>query len=119
MCAIGRGIMAAPKLLMIVSVVVSRPASSRNCARSAGEDQQDRRIDPAGRAGVITALELASPGFVLDRGRIAIAGDTRSLRLIRSSRCLSGCYRVAVSSRVPPTASRSFACGGSGVSSSR
>ena len=80
MCAIGRGIMAAPKLLMIDEL--SLGLSPRLV------DELGEALIKINRAGVsillveqdvITALELASYGFVLDRGRIAIAGDAREL----------------------------------------
>jgi branched-chain amino acid transport system ATP-binding protein len=80
MCAIGRGIMAAPKLLMIDEL-------SLGLAPRLVEELGEALIK-INRTGVsillveqdvITALELASYGFVLDRGHIAIAGDTRDL----------------------------------------
>jgi branched-chain amino acid transport system ATP-binding protein len=80
MCAIGRGIMAAPRLLMIDEL-------SLGLAPRLVEELGEALIK-INRTGVsillveqdvITALELASYGFVLDRGRIAIAGASREL----------------------------------------
>ena len=80
MCAIGRGIMAAPRLLMIDELSLGL---SPRLVEELGEALM--KINRAGvsvllvEQDVITALELASYGFVLDRGRIAIAGEARAL----------------------------------------
>ena len=80
MCAIGRGIMAAPKLLMIDELSLGL---SPRLVEELGEALM--KINRTGvsillvEQDVITALELANYGFVLDRGRIAIAGEAREL----------------------------------------
>ena len=82
MCAIGRGIMAAPKLLMIDELSLGLAPRL--------VDELGEALMKINRTGVsillieqdvITALELASYGFVLDRGRIAIAGEARELMI--------------------------------------
>jgi branched-chain amino acid transport system ATP-binding protein len=80
MCAIGRGIMAAPKLLMIDELSLGL---SPRLVDELGEALI--KINGTGvsillvEQDVITALELASYGFVLDRGRIALAGKASEL----------------------------------------
>jgi branched-chain amino acid transport system ATP-binding protein len=82
MCAIGRGIMAAPKLLMIDELSLGL---SPRLVDELGEALI--KINGTGvsillvEQDVITALELASYGFVLDRGRIALAGKASELMI--------------------------------------
>jgi branched-chain amino acid transport system ATP-binding protein len=80
MCAIGRGIMAAPKLLMIdeLSLGLAPRLIEELCEALVKINRTGVSILLV-EQDVITALELASYGFVLDRGRIALAGDTREL----------------------------------------
>jgi branched-chain amino acid transport system ATP-binding protein len=99
MCAIGRGIMAAPKLLMIDEL--SLGLSPRLV------DELGEALIKINRTGVsillveqdvITALELASYGFVLDRGRMAISGTARDL-MVNSS--VTDAYLGATALAVP------------------
>jgi branched-chain amino acid transport system ATP-binding protein len=80
MCAIGRAIMSRPKLLLIDELslglaprVVETFATALAKIRDSGISillvEQD----------VITALELATRGFVLDNGRVSVAGSTSEL----------------------------------------
>ena len=80
MCAIGRGILAAPKLLMIDELSLGLAPRL--------VDELGEALIKINRTGVsillveqdvITALELATYGFVLDRGRIVLSGPTREL----------------------------------------
>ncbi|MDB5510213.1 MAG: livF [Hyphomicrobiales bacterium] len=80
MCAIGRGIMAKPKLLLIDEL-------SLGLAPKAVESLSDslRTINGGGisillvEQDVMTAFELASTGYVVESGRVRMAGDTRVL----------------------------------------
>jgi branched-chain amino acid transport system ATP-binding protein len=80
MCAIGRGIMAKPKLLLIDEL-------SLGLAPKAVESLSDslRTINAGGisillvEQDVMTAFELASTGYVVESGRVRMAGDTRVL----------------------------------------
>jgi branched-chain amino acid transport system ATP-binding protein len=87
MCAIGRGIMANPLLLMIDELSLGLSP------RLVGE--LSKALVEINRAGlsillveqdVATALRLASTGFVLDTGRIVLAGPTTELALNPSVR---------------------------------
>jgi branched-chain amino acid transport system ATP-binding protein len=80
MCAIGRGIMAKPSLLMIDELslgLAPRLVDELSAAL--------RVINRAGVAmlvveqDVMTALELADAGFVLDEGRITLSGPSQAL----------------------------------------
>jgi len=80
MCAIGRGIMSRPKLLMIDEL-------SLGLAPRAVELLTESLID-INRAGitillieqdVMAALEIAGRGFVLDRGRVIMSGPSAVL----------------------------------------
>jgi len=80
MCAIGRGILAAPRLLMIDEL-------SLGLAPRLVDELGEALIKINGTGvsillveqDVITALELATHGFVLDRGRIVLSGPTQEL----------------------------------------
>ncbi len=80
MCAIGRGLMAAPRLLMIDEL-------SLGLAPKVVDELVDtlRNINSAGTAilvveqDVATALALAQRGFVLDTGRIVASDTTKAL----------------------------------------
>jgi branched-chain amino acid transport system ATP-binding protein len=81
MCAIGRGVMARPKLLMIDEL-------SLGLAPRAVEELADSlaRLNAEGVAillveqDVMTAFEIAQYGYVLESGRVALHGTTRDLR---------------------------------------
>ena len=80
MCAIGRGLMAAPRLLMIdeLSLGLAPRATELLVERL-------RTINQAGVAvllveqDVMTALELADRAYVIDHGRVTKSGPARSL----------------------------------------
>jgi branched-chain amino acid transport system ATP-binding protein len=83
MCAIGRGIMAAPQLLMIdeLSLGLSPRLVEELCAALIKINTQGVTILLV-EQDVMTALELASHGFVLDQGRVVL--DDSSERLIHN-----------------------------------
>jgi len=80
MCAIGRGIMAAPKLLIIdeLSLGLSPRLVEELCTALV-------KINKAGvtvllvEQDVMTALEISEHGYVLDHGRIVLAGSSAQL----------------------------------------
>jgi len=80
MCAIGRGLMSAPKLLMIdeLSLGLAPAAVDLLCDAL-------RRLNAEGltilvvEQDVTTALELAHRGFVMDRGRVVKSGVSNEL----------------------------------------
>lgn len=80
MCAIARGIMSRPKLLMIdeLSLGLAPRAIERLCEALV-------EINKAGitillvEQDVMTAFELARHAFVVETGRVALAGETRVL----------------------------------------
>lgn len=80
MCALGRGIMARPKLLMIDELSLGL---APNLVERLGEALLE--INRSGLAillvdqDVMTAFELAQHAFVLETGRIAMAGPTAEL----------------------------------------
>jgi branched-chain amino acid transport system ATP-binding protein len=87
MCAIGRGIMANPLLLMIDELSLGLSP------KLVGE--LGRALTEINRAGlsillveqdVATALKLASTGFVLDTGRIVLSGPSGELAVNRNVR---------------------------------
>jgi branched-chain amino acid transport system ATP-binding protein len=80
MCAIARGLMAAPRLLMIDEL--SLGLAPRIVEELSGALA---RINATGLSillveqDVVTALELSQHAFVMDRGRIVLAGPSRTL----------------------------------------
>ncbi len=80
MCAIGRGLMAAPSLLMIDEL-------SLGLAPRAVEllIERLREINRSGVAillveqDVVTALELADRGYVINRGQVSMSGEAATL----------------------------------------
>ena len=80
MCAIGRGLMAAPSLLMIDEL-------SLGLAPRAVEllIERLREINRSGVAillveqDVVTALELADRGYVINRGQVSMSGASQTL----------------------------------------
>ena len=80
MCAIGRGLMAAPKLLMIDELSLGL---SPKLVAELG--QALREVNAAGLSillveqDVATALQLAGRGFVLDSGQVALSGLSAEL----------------------------------------
>jgi len=80
MCAIGRGIMARPKLLLIDELSLGlSPKALELLAESL------IRINEGGvsillvEQDVITAFEIASTAYVVESGRVRLSGDTRTL----------------------------------------
>jgi branched-chain amino acid transport system ATP-binding protein len=80
MCAIGRGIMAAPELLMIdeLSLGLSPRLVEELCAALVTINQSGVTILLV-EQDVLTALELADRGYVLDSGRIVLADSSANL----------------------------------------
>ena len=80
MCAIGRGIMAAPQLLMIdeLSLGLAPRLVDELCDALVKINQTGVSILLV-EQDVVTALELASYGFVLDRGRVSMHGPSHEL----------------------------------------
>jgi branched-chain amino acid transport system ATP-binding protein len=80
MCAIGRGLMSRPSLLLIDEL-------SLGLAPRIVEQLADRlrEINRAGVAillveqDVIAGLELANRGFIVDRGRVSLSGPAAEL----------------------------------------
>ena len=101
MCAVGRGIMSRPKLLMIDEL-------SLGLAPQAVERLTDalREINKTGMTillveqDVITALELAHHACVIEKGRVAISGEAHALA--EDPQDPRGVYRHLI--RGPPTA---------------
>ena len=80
MCAIGRGIMAAPELLMIdeLSLGLSPRLVEELCEALVKINKSGVTILLV-EQDVMTALELADRGYVLDRGRIVRADSSENL----------------------------------------
>ena len=80
MCAIGRGIMSRPKLLMIDELSLGL---APRLVDTLGEALQ--AVNRTGltillvEQDVITALELASTGFVIETGRVTMTGSADAL----------------------------------------
>ncbi len=81
MCAVGRGIMSAPRLLMIDELSLGLAPQiveqlSEILLRIRGDGLSILVVEQ----DVNAALELADRGFVVDRGRITLHGDTETLQ---------------------------------------
>lgn len=80
MCAIGRGIMSRPRLLMIDELSLGlAPRAVELLSESLLEINRSGIAVLLIEQDVMTALELAHRGYVLDRGRIAMSGRTAEL----------------------------------------
>jgi branched-chain amino acid transport system ATP-binding protein len=80
MCAIGRGIMANPLLLMIDELSLGlSPKLVGELSKALVEINRAGLSILLVEQDVATALRLASTGFVLDTGRIVLAGPTAEL----------------------------------------
>ena len=80
MCAIGRGIMSRPKLLMIDELSLGlAPRAVELLGESLLEINRTGTTILLIEQDVMTALELAGRGFVLDRGRISMSGASEAL----------------------------------------
>ncbi len=87
MCAIGRGIMANPLLLMIDELSLGlSPKLVGELSKALVEINRAGLSILLVEQDVATALRLASTGFVLDTGRIVLAGPTAELALNPSVR---------------------------------
>jgi branched-chain amino acid transport system ATP-binding protein len=80
MCAIGRGIMANPLLLMIDELSLGlSPKLAGELGKALVQINQAAVSILLVEQDVATALRLAATGFVLDTGRIVLAGPTAEL----------------------------------------
>jgi branched-chain amino acid transport system ATP-binding protein len=81
MCAIGRGLMSAPKLLMIDELSLGlAPAAVDTLCDALKALNADGLTILVVEQDVTTALELASRAFVMDGGRITRSGTSGELR---------------------------------------
>jgi branched-chain amino acid transport system ATP-binding protein len=76
MCAIGRGIMSRPKLLMIDELSLGlAPKAVEQLSAALVRIQRARELAILlVEQDVLAALELSSRAFVIDRGRVALSG---------------------------------------------
>ena len=80
MCAIGRGIMSEPKLLLIDELSLGlAPRAVELLSESLIEVNETGITILLIEQDVMTALELAGHGFVLDRGRVTMSGASATL----------------------------------------
>jgi branched-chain amino acid transport system ATP-binding protein len=80
MCAIGRGIMARPKLLLIDELSLGlAPKAVELLAESLIAINKQGISILLVEQDVMTAFELASTGYVLESGRVRMHGDTQAL----------------------------------------
>lgn len=81
MCAIGRGIMGRPRLLMIDELSLGlAPRAVELLGESLVEINKSGISILLIEQDVMTALDLAHRGYVLDRGKISMAGRSEELR---------------------------------------
>ena len=81
MCAIGRGIMSRPKLLMIDELSLGlAPRAVELLSESLIEINKTGVAILLVEQDVMTALDLAHRGYVIDRGRISLAATSEQLR---------------------------------------
>lgn len=80
MCAIGRGIMARPKLLLIDELSLGlAPKAVELLADSLIKINREGISILLVEQDVMTAFEIASTGYVLEFGRVRLHGDTKQL----------------------------------------
>lgn len=80
MCAIARGLMSAPRLLLIDKLSLGlAPRLVDELAAALARIAQGGTSILLVEQDVETALDLASTGFVLDRGRIVLQGPAAEL----------------------------------------
>lgn len=80
MCAIGRGIMARPKLLLIDELSLGlAPKAVELLAESLLEINKQGISILLVEQDVMTAFEIASTGYVLESGKVRMHGDTKVL----------------------------------------
>jgi len=80
MCAIGRGIMSRPKLLMIDELSLGLAPKA---VETLSESLRDIRSSGVSillvEQDVMTAFELADRGYVIDQGRVSMSGPSQEL----------------------------------------
>ena len=80
MCAIGRGMMARPRLLMIDELSLGlAPRVVERIAEVLREINRSGLTILLVEQDVLTAFELADHAYVLETGRISVAGATSAL----------------------------------------
>jgi len=80
MCALGRGIMSRPKLLMVDELSLGlAPQAVEQLAGALVEVNRAGLTILLVEQDVLTAFELARRGFVIELGRISLSGETRLL----------------------------------------
>jgi branched-chain amino acid transport system ATP-binding protein len=81
MCAIGRGIMSRPKLLMIDELSLGlAPKVVEQLSAALVQIQRARELAILlVEQDVLAALELSSRAFVIDRGRVALSGSASTV----------------------------------------
>jgi branched-chain amino acid transport system ATP-binding protein len=80
MCAIGRGVMSRPRLLMIDELSLGlAPRAVELLGQSLLEINRTGISILLVEQDVVTALELAHRGYVLDRGRVSLTGPSGDL----------------------------------------
>ena len=80
MCAIGRGIMGRPKLLMIDELSLGlAPKAVEQLSESLKEINRFGISILLVEQDVMTALELSHRGYVMDRGRVSMSGTSAVL----------------------------------------
>jgi branched-chain amino acid transport system ATP-binding protein len=80
MCAIGRGLMARPRLLLIDELSLGlAPRAVERLSESLIEVNRSGVTILLVEQDVFTAFELARLGFVVETGRVTLAGETRDL----------------------------------------
>lgn len=80
MCAVARGLMSEPRLLLIDELSLGlSPRVVEELTATLAEVTRDGTAMLVVEQDVATALEFASAGFVMDRGRIILSGPSREL----------------------------------------
>jgi branched-chain amino acid transport system ATP-binding protein len=81
MCAIGRGIMARPKLLLIDELSLGlSPKAVELLAESLIKINEEGVSILLVEQDVMTAFEIASTAYVIESGRVRLSGSTQALR---------------------------------------
>jgi branched-chain amino acid transport system ATP-binding protein len=80
MCAIGRGIMARPKLLLIDELSLGLSPKAVETLAESLLKIRDRGVSILlVEQDVMTAFEISTRGYVIESGRVRMSGDTRTL----------------------------------------
>lgn len=80
MCAIGRGIMSRPKLLMVDELSLGlSPLVVEEMSRALIEINKRGTTILVVEQDVLTAFELAHQGYVIETGRVSLQGATAML----------------------------------------